>query len=309
MSGLRVLKTSLLCSLQDSGRVGFSDIGVCQSGVVDEFSFYHLNNILNNQKDTNALEINLGGASFEVIKDTNIAFTGAKTDITINSKPIKMWKSIEVKNGDKIKIGFAKNGAVIYLGVKGGFIGKKVLGSYSVSIKEQIGINPIKTGDFLPFKSTKSHESRSLKSKFIPYFQDEIILHVMASYQHDRFDKNELEKFFSSIYQVTSQSNRMGFRLTGYALKNVQKGLISEGICFGAIQISSDGTPIILLKERQSIGGYPKIGTILPSDCFILSQSTIGTKIRFEKISFENATQKMREFYNQFNLNPNCKIS
>lgn len=302
MSGLRVLKTSLLASLQDLGRVGYADIGICQSGVMDEFSFNHLNNLLANPYNTNAIEINLGGVEFEVLGETNIAFTGADTKISLNSVQVLMWKSLHVKDKDKIKIDFAKNGTTIYLGVEGGFDEIKVLGSNSVSIKEGIGGKPLKVGDFLPFTCKNLKESRRLKDEFLPSFKDEIILHVIPSYQYDKFDKKELEKFFSSIYKVTPQSNRMGFRLSGYALKNVQKGIISEGISYGAIQIPSHGEPIILLKERQSIGGYPKIGSILPLDCFFLAQSKANVNVRFKEISLEKATKKMRDFYGDFSF-------
>lgn len=301
MSGMRVLKTSLLSSLQDLGRVGYGDIGVSQSGVMDECSFNHLNNLLANPYNTNAIEISLGGVEFEVLGDTHIAITGAEVKITINQIEVPMWKSLHVRKDDRISIGFAKSGTTIYLGVCGGFEIQKILGSNSVCIKEGIGGSALKVGDILPFACKSFNESRKLKDEFLPHFKDEITLHVIPSYQYEQFDKNELEKFFISTYKVTPQSNRMGFRLSGYTLKNVKKGIISEGISYGSIQIPTHGEPIILLKERQTIGGYPKIGTVLPLDCFMLAQSKVGTKVRFSKISLENATKKMREFYADFN--------
>lgn len=300
MSGLRVAKTSLLCSLQDLGRVGFGDIGITQSGVMDEVSYNYLNLLLNNPFGTNALEINLGQMEFEVLGETNIAFTGASAKISINSKQIPMYKSLHVEQNDKIKIEFATNGTILYLGVEGGFDIPKVLNSNSVSIKEKIGGEAVKVGDILPFTCRASKESRRLKDNYLPSYKEQITLHVIPAYQYEDFDKTQIEKFFSSTYQTTPQSNRMGFRLSGNALKNVQKGIISEAISYGAVQIPAHGEPIVLLNERQSIGGYPKIGTVLPLDCFILAQSKIGTKVKFKKISLENAVKKMREFYKIF---------
>lgn len=300
MNGIKVLKTSLLASIQDLGRVGYSDIGLSSSGAMDEISYNYLNLLLGNDYGTNAIEINLGGVEFEISGSTNIAFTGANAKISINSVQIPMWKSLHVKDKDKIKIDFATNGTIIYLGVKDGFDLPKILGSNSASIKEKIGEKTLKVGDFLPFTCKDIKESRKLKDRFLPQFKDEITLHVIPTYQYESFDKTQLEKFFSTTYKTTPQSNRMGFRLSGYALENVSKGIISEGISYGAIQIPSHGEPIILLKERQSIGGYPKIGTLLPLDCFKLAQSKIGTKINFKQISLQKASEEMREFYSDF---------
>lgn len=92
----------------------------------------------------------------------------------------------------------------------------------------------------------------------------------------------------------------MGCKLSGEAIKCDINGIISEGIAFGSIQIPSDGQPIVLLKDRQTIGGYPKIGTVLSIDCFKLSQAKVNTKIRFEEISYEKAVEEVKNFYSSF---------
>ncbi len=301
MNGLRVLKTSILASLQDRGRFGYGDIGISQSGIMDEFSFNHLNNLLANPFNTNALEIYLGGVEFEVLGNTYGAYTGADANISINASKVPMWQSLALKNGDKIKIDFAKKGSIIYFGVAGGFGGDKILGSHSLSQKEGIG-KVLRVGDVLEFTCKNTNEIRKLKKEFLPKFEDEISLRLIPSYQFEDFDKEDIYKFFNTTYKVSPQSNRMGVRLNGEALKNVKKGIISEGISYASVQIPSHGEPIVLLKERQTIGGYPKIGSILPLDAFKLAQSRVGNRVRFEKISLEYAGEKMREFYRDFSF-------
>ena len=112
--------------------------------------------------------------------------------------------------------------------------------------------------------------------------------------------KKEKEKFFSSEFSVSPESNRMGMKLNGEKITPKISGIISEGIAFGSIQIPSSGQPIILLKDRQTIGGYAKIGSVLAIDCFKLSQAKNNTKIRFEEIDIKSAQEKMKNFYLDF---------
>lgn len=300
MSKMRVLKTSLQASIQDLGRIGFGDIGVTQSGAADEFSFNWANNLLGNSYGTNAMEISYGGVSFSFDEQTAIAITGANVKCMLNKNPIPMWQSINIKAGDTLELGFSTDATTIYLGIKDGFIKDKVMGSASVSIKENIGGTAIKIGDELEYKSTIFNEIRHLKKEYIPKFQNEIVLRLIKGYQYESFKDRDIKSFFSTIYEVSNQTNRMGTRLSGEPLQNIQKGIISEGISYGAVQIPPHGEPIVLLKERQSIGGYPKIGSIIPQDCFLLSQAKPKTKVRFQEISLEEASVKMKNVYEDF---------
>lgn len=300
MNGFYFINAGLQSSIQDLGRDKFTHIGVSESGAMDEYAYNMANSLLGNPYGTNTLEITLGNIEFEVRNThTNIVFTGAKAPITKNDTPIKMWQSFHVKSGDTIKVGFTTEGQRLYLGVEGGFEVEKILDSYSVNIKEGFG-KILKNKDILHVTQKVFKESRKLQEHFIPRYLDHVTLRVVPAYQYEDFDKKEVEKFFNTSYEVTNQSNRMGFRLKGSPLKNVQKGIISEGIAYGAVQIPSHGEPIVLLKERQTIGGYPKIGSIIPIDCFVLSQCKPTTKINFQPILIQEAVQKMQEFYKIF---------
>jgi biotin-dependent carboxylase-like uncharacterized protein len=296
LSSFKVLSGGLLSIIEDFGRFGLNDKGITNSGVMDEYAYIILNKLLQNSSNTNCIEITLGGLKLEVDDTCTIAVTGADANFAINSKKVDIWKTHNLKKGDLLEFGFAKKGARVYLGVKDGFDIKKELGSNSVTIKENIGSN-LKNGDELKFlnNSTKDYNIR-LKEEFIPVYNDNLTLRVILGYQEKYFDKKQKENFFSQTYKISSQNNRMGYRLESNPIECKIEGIISEGISFGAIQIPKDGQPIILLKDRQTIGGYPKIGSVLPIDCFKLSQLKAGNSIKFKPISLKDAQAKMNDF-------------
>lgn len=132
---------------------------------------------------------------------------------------------------------------------------------------------------------------------------DEILtLRVIEGYQIEHFSNDCLKNFYSESYQIRSESDRMGIRLQGSPLQPQIQGIASEGICFGAIQVPSDGQPIVLLKDRQTLGGYPKLGSLLPLDSFKLAQQRPGTLVRFTPISAQAAVEEMRAFYQFFSF-------
>ena len=300
---LEIINNPILVMLQDKGRYGYSDIGVTNSGVMDEYAYYAANKMLGNSFDTNILEIAFSNVIFKANAPTQIAITGAICELFINDIPKQCWQTHNVKAGDIIKIGKILKGIRVYLGVFGGFDIKKEFGSNSTTIKENLGgLNgdKLKKGDILAFKEISCSFDARFKKELIPSYEDELILRVVLSYQSDLFANKEKKKFFSNSFTVSNDFNRMGCKLNGESILCDVNGIISEGISFGAIQVPSDGQPIILLKDRQTIGGYPKIGSVLAIDCFKLSQVKANTKIRFSEISIDEATKKTRRFYSSF---------
>ena len=300
---LEVLNNPFFVTVQDRGRFSYSHIGVTNSGVMDEYAYFIANKLLKNPLDTNILEIGCSNVIFKVNKNTTISITGAFCEFFINDKQKELWQSYEVKKNDILKIGKIINGNWIYLAVFGGFNIEKEFGSNSTSIKENLGGlhgNRLQKGDILSFNKTEELNKTFLKKEFIPKYENELVLRVILSYQYKDFSKDEIEKFFSSDYFVTKDFNRMAFKLQGNKINCDIDGIISEAIAFGSIQIPKDGQPIILLKERQTIGGYPKIGTVINIDCFKLAQAKIGTKIKFKEISYNEALLKTKEFYSSF---------
>jgi len=302
LSAFIVLEGGILSLIEDFGRYGLCDKGITNSGVMDEYAYMALNYLLQNQPNTNCIEITMGGLKLEAGDSCVIAVTGADTSFSINSVKQNIWRTHNINKGDILEFGYAKNGVRIYFGVKDGFDIKKELGSSSATLKEEIG-QSLKKGDLLKFSHNEIQDYNILlKEKFIPLYPKELEVRVVLGYQDNFFKSKEIEKFFSQTYTISPQFNRMGYRLEGEPIECDIGGIISEGISFGAIQIPKDGKPIILLKERQTIGGYPKIGSALPIDCFKLSQLKAGDKVKFKVIEIEEAQKKMKIFKNSLNL-------
>lgn len=296
---LEIINNPILATIQDMGRFSYSDIGVSNSGVMDEYAYSYANKILDNDYGTNALEISFSNVQLKVNAPTQIVLTGALCEFFINDVSVNLWESHNIKNGDIIKIGKILEGTRVYLAVSGGFDIKKEFGSNSTTIKESLGGisgDKLKKGDILPFEPILNKYTQRLKKEFIPKYTDNLTLRVLLSSQEENFVEEEKKKFFSTEYTITNDFNRMGCKLNGEIISCELNGIISEGIAFGAIQIPNDGQPIILLKERQTIGGYPKIGSVLSLDCFKLAQMKTGTKVKFEEIDIITAQKKLREF-------------
>ena len=297
MNGFKVLKTGIFTTIQDQGRKGFKHLGITQSGVMDEYAYLWSQKLLENQNG-NAIEI-MVGLKLEATAHTSIAVCGADLNFQINGKPQPTWQTHNIKKGDVLSFPKRIAGQRAYLAVKGAFLLKKVYGSYATTLKENIG-SKLTRDDFLEFDTYSSSEIRRVKKTYISSYPKHLTLRLLLSYQENYFFQKEQEKFFNSSYEITLQSDRMGAKLKGKAITANTIGIISEGIAFGSVQIPKDGQPILLLKERQTIGGYPKIGTVLAIDCFRFSQLAVGDTVNFEKIDLESAKEKVLKFYERF---------
>ena len=300
----KILTAGIFTTLQDQGRKGFNHLGVTHSGALDEHAYLWGQKLLNNQ-DANALEV-MVGLKLEATSSSHIAVTGADLSFKINGIAQPIWQTHRIKKGDILSFEKRVSGQRAYLAVKGGFVGKRVLGSYATTLKEQIG-QKLKRGETLPFYPHSSNHLYRLKERYRPNYDEPLTLRLLLGYQDNYFTAEQKEKFFKSSYEVTLQSDRMGFKLKGEAMVPKEGGIISEGIAFGSVQIPKDGQPIVLLKERQTIGGYPKLGTVLPIDCFKLTQASIYSMVRFKVITIEKAQRVMQYFTYQFETKRECK--
>ena len=295
-----VIKSGIFTTIQDRGRFSFTHLGVTNSGFMDEYAALAANKLLENKLDTNILEIVFSNLELRANDNTVVSITGAFCDFYINEEAKKTWQTYNIKKGDVLKIGKIFKGQRVYLAVKNGFLIPKEFGSNSTTIKESlgglIGIQ-LKNKDILPYEKFNKKFNKRWHENHIPRYENEITLRVVLSYQEQSFSEEQKDKFFSSKYTITPDFNRMACKLDGALLTSTLDGIISEAIAFGSIQIPKDGKPIILLKERQTIGGYPKIGSVLSIDCFKLAQMKIGSKVKFEKIDIKSAQEKLKNFY------------
>lgn len=295
----KIINPGIFSLIQDIGRFSFSHLGVTNSGFLDEYAAFACNKLLNNSIDKPLIEIFSHGVILEATKNTTIAITGAYCDFFINDTIKKTWSTHGIKKGDILKIAKIRSGRVIYFGVKDGFNIKKEFGSNCVTLKENFG-SKLKKDEILDFNESNDRFKKNWNKKYLPNYEDSLTLRVLLSYQCNSFGKKEKDKFFENSYEINIDSNRMACKLNGEKIFSNLDGVISEGIAYGAIQIPKDGQPIVLLKEAQTIGGYPKIGSVLSIDCFRLAQMKIGTKIKFEEIDIYEAQKKLKEFYSSF---------
>jgi len=292
VSGFKVLQPGILTLIQDGGRIGHHRIGLTTGGPLDREAFEWANRLLENEINTTALEIGIGGLVLEAQVDTAIALTGGEMTLKINGAEQERWCVQPVKAGDKIEVAFSTAGARGYLAVKGGFhIGYSFDSAATVTREGLGGLNGEKLaqGDLLPCTGSSQARRLRLPEQFHPEFSKDVTLRVICGYQQDAFSDVQKRLFFTSEYTVTDRADRMGYRLEGPQITPSIDGILSEGICHGAIQVPADGQPIVLLNDRQTIGGYPKIGSMIARDTGRMAQLLSGAKVSFEEITMEDA--------------------
>lgn len=311
---ITIKKPGLLTSIQDLGRYGFQKYGVIVSGVMDPVAHRIANLLVGNDENAPTLEVTLLGPVLEFQEDTLISICGGDLFPTINGKPVPMWRTIYVKKGSELRFGTAKAGCRVNLAVAGGFSVPSVMESKSTYLLAGIGGyngRALKAGDNISVNPPSSLASKiilqmknraraqsfletewSVASKFIPSFKTEQTIRVMKGRQYNLFKKQCQNDFFSRTFEVTPQSDRMGYRLKGEKLELEHPNeMLSEAVSFGTIQVPSDGNPIILLADRQTTGGYPKIGQVASVDLPLLAQAKPGDRLRFSEVTHEEAQQ------------------
>jgi biotin-dependent carboxylase-like uncharacterized protein len=287
--GLKVHKPGQLSLIQDLGRFGASHIGLTQGGAVDEYAYSWANLLLGNSVNCATVEITLGQAEYEVLDACTLAIAGGDLLATLDGIAIRNWSTFNAEKGQRLKFGLAKNGLRSYLAVSGGFNIEKQYGSCSSIVREQIGGHnldgkPLQTGEVLPFiKHRQRPKPNFLTFRFTPNYDLPLKLRVIESYQCSTFSSESKDNFYQQPFAVGQHIDRMGYRLTGGKVSPPEKALLSEGIALGSIQIPPNGEPIILLNDRQTIGGYPKIGCVARIDLPRLAQAKPGQSVQFVK--------------------------
>ena len=294
MSGMRVFEPGVLSLFHDQGRFGHHNQGLTQGGPLDSFAFECANRLVRNAPNATALEISIGGLEIECEVETTLAVTGAAMPLTINRQIRAAWRSHRVWSGDRLSLGHTKKGCRCYLAVTRGFMAKKLFGSASAVLREGLG-RALRAGDIMGCGASEDEGGLALPMKEIPSYGDEVCLRVISGYQHNLFGAAARDVFFGSEYRVTNQCDRMGYRLEGRSVESTRPTLLSEGISLGAIQIPADGQPIVLLNDFQTIGGYPKIGSVLSCDLAQLVQCNPGARVRFESIPIGDAQEILRK--------------
>ena len=308
-----VKKGGPLTTLQDTGRYGFQKYGVLVSGAMDLFSLKLGNILVGNKESEGALEMTMSGPFLKLPAGLVFALTGADLGAKLGGKPVTLNRAVYVKEDSALSFGFATKGARGYLTVAGGFAVPEVMNSKSTYLRAKIGGvggapladgTELETGDLTAEQEKLAAALAGLGGK--PFstlgwsvgteslFAGEPI-RVTQGLQADWFSNATLHAFFRSGYTITAQSDRMGYRLSGTPLpyKDSSLEMISEPVTFGSIQVPADGNPIILMADRQTTGGYAKIGQVIQADLSRLAQMKPGQTIYFQPVTLTQAEEAL----------------
>jgi biotin-dependent carboxylase-like uncharacterized protein len=297
MSSLHVLNPGLLTMLQDHGRTGFEDRGVPPSGALDELSFAIANALVGNPAGTGALEFTLIGGQFRVGQGGCVIAVTGDMEVFIDDQPVAPYQCHVLRSDAVLKVGRALSGARGYLAVAGGFAVEPVLNSVSTLMRGALGGfagRALAKGDDLSLASASQFlplAAREPAQRFLPQREHQP-LRVVLGPQEGHFSAEEIQRFLSETFQVSGQSDRMGYRLTGPVIKHLKGfNIISDAISTGSVQIPGSGQPIIAMHDRQTTGGYPKIATVIRADLARLGQLKPGDALSFAQVTVEDAEQ------------------
>ena len=301
METIKILDAGLLTTVQDLGRYGFQRYGVSASGVMDEYSAKIANKLVGNKVGEAVLETTLKGVQIEFLQNTAVAITGGNCDVTLNGTKIELWQSYLVNRGDILKMGICRSGLRNYLAFAGGIDVPIIMNSKSTNLKAKVGGfngRKLMTGDVLSVGVGSLEAPLTLNKHYIPTYSKDIKVGVILGQQDDHFTEAGIKTFLNETYTVTQESDRMGIRLSSVSGATIEHkngaDIISDGITFGAIQVPGSGQPIVMMADRQTTGGYTKIGNVISSDLAKLAQATPGTKVKFVEYTLEQAVQAIK---------------
>jgi len=301
--GFRVNRAGPLTLLQDAGRYGVRHLGVTQGGAADLHGWAWANRLVGNAWGAPALEVTVGGLELIAERELVVAVAGADLSATLDGEPCAGWRALSLKAGQRLAFAAPVNGLRAYLAVAGGFAATPVLGSVACVVREQLGGfdgrgSKLAEGDRLAVTAEAGRwpAAGAASAPQPPDYAAPAELALLPGAQIGEFSGHSLYQAFNADWQVDTRADRMGVRLTGPRLSCRIGSLISEGIGLGAVQVPPDGQPIALLNDRQTIGGYPRLGALTPLACARLAQCQPGQTVRLTAVAAERALADYRRF-------------
>ncbi|MFM9268998.1 biotin-dependent carboxyltransferase family protein [Halomonas elongata] len=311
MSGVQrlfeVRRAGPLALLQDAGRFGVRRLGVTQGGPADPHAWAWANRLVGNAWGATALEVTLGGLELESTEETLVAVCGADLGATLDGEALPLWRSLRVRPGQRLAFTRPVNGLRAYLAVAGGFAAEPVLGSTACVPREGFGGldgmgRKLEEGDVLSGSrlAEPPQPGQQAPEDVRPDYAAMPRLALLPGAQITEFEGRSLYQAFNTTWRVDDRADRMGVRLRGPQLRCRLGGMISEGIGLGALQVPPDGQPIALLNDRQTIGGYPRLGALTPLACARLAQCLPGQEVSLVATSRARAHDDYRRFLSDF---------
>ena len=290
-----VSKAGMLTTVQDRGRWGYQSRGVPVAGPMDPVSHRLANAIVGNPPDAALLEVTLLGPELAFDDEHAVAVAGAVFEFTIDGQPAAMNVRSVVPAGGRLRFGSRRRGARAYLAIEGGIAVQPTLGSRATHVISAMGGfegRPLRAGDRLPIgdRSQTRRARTAPAAPIVPLPQSSARLRVLPGPQQTLFAGDAIDVLQSAPYVVAQNSDRMGFRLEGPRLTHAGSAdIISDATPLGVLQVPASGQPILLMADRQTTGGYPKLATVITADLAVAGQLAPGDAIAFEVCSARDA--------------------
>jgi biotin-dependent carboxylase-like uncharacterized protein len=296
MSQLVVAAIGPASSVQDGGRTGAQRYGLVPSGAMDRLALAAANCLVGNEQFAAAIEVGPLGAVFTAREGAvRVALAGALRSADIAKRPVAFDTSMTLADGESLTLGFARGGTFSYLAIEGGVRGEPMFGSLAVNARAGLGSpypRPLQAGDKLQVAAASGAVERAID---LPAVTEGPVRVVMGP-QDDEFGE-ATALFLASEWKISATSDRMGYRLEGPVIKHLHgHNIVSDGTVNGSIQVPGNGAPIVLMPDRGTSGGYPKIATVITADLGRFAQTPAGRGFRFKAVSMTEAQAEARKF-------------
>jgi 5-oxoprolinase (ATP-hydrolysing) subunit C len=297
MTKLAISSISPASSVQDGGRFGAQRYGLTPSGAMDRLALAAANCLAGNALFAPAIEVGPYGAAFKAREGAvRVAMAGTPRVAEIAGRTVSWGTSVTIADGETLKLGVAQGGAFSYLAIEGSFRGEPMFGSFSVNARIGLGSpfpRHLQGGDELNVAPAGPGPERQIN---LPVAAAGPIRVVLGP-QNDEFGDDAISLFLDSEWKITATSDRMGYRLEGPVIKHLHgHNIVSDGTVNGSIQVPGSGQPIVLMSDRGTSGGYPKIATVISADFGRFAQTPAGRVFRFKAVSMEEAQAEARKF-------------
>ena len=297
MSKLIISAIGPASSIQDGGRHGAQRYGLTPSGAMDRLALAASNCLVGNELFAAAVEISPFGAAFTARQGAvRVALAGAPRSADIAGSAVASDTSVTLADGETLTLGFARGGSFSYLAIEGGVAGERMFGSLAVNARAGLGSpypRPLQAGDELQVAAASSAAARRVD---LPAAVEGPIRVVMGP-QDDEFGEDAKKLLLESEWKISTTSDRMGYRLEGPVIKHLHgHNIVSDGTVNGSIQVPGNGAPIVLMPDRGTTGGYPKMATVITADLGRFAQIPAAQGFRFKAVSVAQAQEEARKF-------------
>jgi antagonist of KipI len=298
---IKIIKPGLFSTIQDLGRIGYRSIGIGPGGAMDFFAATVANSLVGNKEHTPVIEMHFPAAAILFEQDAWVSITGANFSGHIDEEPAPLWTPFLIKKNQLLSFKKYISGARVYLAICGGIVADNWLNSYSTHTKVKAGGcngRAFIKDDIIWLNTCRAKVSANIFSAIAalvyPVYQPAEIIYCIAGPEWELLSDSAKIQFTDTTFTITTQSDRMGFRLAGkQLLLQHTEPLISSAVDYGTIQLLPNGQLIVLMADHQTTGGYPRIANVISIHLPKLAQSPVNSSLHFRMVSPETATDSL----------------